>query len=807
MKAMAEALARAEDSAKREAEARVRMEAEIKSRLEAERQALAEAEARAKAAENAVVQARQMAEEAARAKAAAEARAATQGADPDTAAQVAAAMQALEEAKARARAEAEARAAAEARAKAEAEARRREEEQRRVAEEAARKARDETDVKAKAELKALQEQARRAAAEAETRAEEERRARAEMAAKISAEQRAREEAEAKVSAERELRETAIRQAQVEAEARARAEVEAVIETERRKREEAEKKSQAELAARTMAERKAREEADHQLAIALKAREDAERLARAAVSGENEKSRRAREDAEQRAQIAEAAAAKAKSQMEAERLARAQAEERAKVEAVARVMQEHELRDSAERTVKSRVDEELRARARAATEADARYRAEAAERAKAAAAERKLRMDAEARDAASSIRRESNPRRKLAMAGVGLLLVVAGSLGTLQLMPLGGYVPAVQELMTQRLKQPVRISNMRYTVYPEQMLFLEKVSIGNAQQIKAEIVTIPMMPWSLLLGEREFDTVGANAVVIEHAGLDLLPALASAADRTALQVRQLTLKAVKISGLAIDTPQFESTLTFGRDGAVQKMRLSDGKMTVDATPKDGGLAVNINAREWQLPLGPGLQFSDLSATAQVDRRQATVTAIDGRLGGGRIKGTLKATWAGDIAVEGEFNLENGRLQELLSAYTREFSATGALNANGSYAMQGKTLKSLFDASSAEVAFKVGNGELNNVDVVRAIQAPSASGNRGGKTRFDALSGALSASNGRYHYKQLQLTSGPLNAGGNIVVGSDGTLSGRINAELGAKGLVVARGGLTVTGAVRDPVLRP
>jgi hypothetical protein len=98
-------------------------------------------------------------------------------------------------------------------------------------------------------------------------------------------------------------------------------------------------------------------------------------------------------------------------------------------------------------------------------------------------------------------------------------------------------------------------------------------------------------------------------------------------------------------------------------------------------------------------------------------------------------------------------------------------------------------------------------LNNVDLVRAIQSPTASGTRGGKTRFDTLGGALSASNGRYAYKQLQLTSGPLNASGALNISADSALAGRVNAELGSRGLVVARGNLGITGTLRDPLLRP
>ena len=56
--------------------------------------------------------------------------------------------------------------------------------------------------------------------------------------------------------------------------------------------------------------------------------------------------------------------------------------------------------------------------------------------------------------------------------------------------------------------------MRYTVYPEQELRLERVSVGGVQQIKADTVIIPMMPWSLLLGERAFDAITANSITIE-----------------------------------------------------------------------------------------------------------------------------------------------------------------------------------------------------------------------------------------------------------------------------------------------------
>jgi hypothetical protein len=107
---------------------------------------------------------------------------------------------------------------------------------------------------------------------------------------------------------------------------------------------------------------------------------------------------------------------------------------------------------------------------------------------------------------------------------------------------------------------------------------------------------------------------------------------------------------------------------------------------------------------------------------------------------------------------------------------------------------------------DATFNIEKGSLNNVDIVRAIQNPSREGLRGGKTGFNSLSGSLQLTQKNYSYRQLHLTSGPMNAKGNVDVGTNGELSGRISVELGSKSVIVARGNLAVTGNLKTPVLR-
>jgi hypothetical protein len=143
---------------------------------------------------------------------------------------------------------------------------------------------------------------------------------------------------------------------------------------------------------------------------------------------------------------------------------------------------------------------------------------------------------------------------------------------------------------------------------------------------------------------------------------------------------------------------------------------------------------------------------------------------------------------------------------MANFTRAFSATGTLTANATYLLQGTTLQNLFADPRVEANFNIEKGSINNVDIIRAIQAPSRDGVRGGKTGFNALAGSMRLANKSYAYRQLQLSSGPMNASGNVDVAPDGGLSGRISTQLGSKTVIVARGNLVVTGNLKSPVLK-
>jgi hypothetical protein len=275
----------------------------------------------------------------------------------------------------------------------------------------------------------------------------------------------------------------------------------------------------------------------------------------------------------------------------------------------------------------------------------------------------------------------------------------------------------------------------------------------------------------------------------------------------LQVSRVRLKGVRLGVKDLELPPFDVDVTLARDGALQKATLTDGTVKIDLAPRDQGLQATLEARGWQLPILPGLEFDDLSIMAVLSGQDATVSKFEGNLGAGKLKGEGKLVWGSGMRMRGTFALTNGDLGHLLGAFTREFAASGTVSANGNYAMEGDTVAALRSSTRVEASFNVEKGALNNVDLVRAIQSPSRDGVRGGRTLFTVLAGSVRAGGKQYSYRQLNLNSGQLNATGNIDVAPDGELSGRVTAEIGSKSVIVARGTLNVTGNLKTPVLKP
>ncbi|MGH8743181.1 MAG: AsmA-like C-terminal region-containing protein [Burkholderiales bacterium] len=734
----------------------------------------------------------------------------------------------------RERADAEAKARRDAEAKAKADAER-------------AKAEAETRAKLEAEVKAKREAEAKAKSEMEARSKAE----AEAKAKAEAAARAKAEAEAKAKAEAAARAKAEAEAKAKAEAAARAKLDADIkakaEAEAKARKEAEENAQAEVRAQEAAKVKDEIEIDfgdifqasskpkiedESAAKAVfkrgqgpetKMRLEAEARLRAeieaGIKAEEEARRRAEEEANANNEI------QAKAKAEEEDWARAEAEIRASIKETARKEKEIQLdfsspmepprtdfrKETREGDTKFRKEEEKRTEqeekerakeeAIAQKEAEAQSKREAKERAK-AEAEAQKRAEKVEKARARAAREPFNWK----LLGIGLVILIVAVIGLVHVIPLNNYIPGVEKLAADTLEEPVTIANLHVALLPSPQVKLEGVTIGKLKDVKIDSVSVAGL--GLVLGGGQLDSVDVDTLTLEQDSLARIGAWGHGKGSQTLRFSRVGFRNVRLVLKNIPLAPISGELTFTDDGKMLKtsVRTMDNKVNVKINAKRGQYDVTVNIKDWEMPLGPEIAFEYLDAQGTAGPDGVQLTDIDAKLYDGLAKGTVTLNWDNGWKLSGDFDAKSMDLKPVLNIFARNFSMTGKLDTRGSYTMRAQQPEKLFEAPRVEGTFTITRGTLNNMDLVRALQAQNREGIRGGKTLFDEFAGRLQFSDGRYKFTEMKLVSGPLTAVGFADISPDKKLTGRANVEIKSRATHL-KNSFAVSGSLNDLVLQP
>lgn len=717
---------------------------------------------------------------------------------------------AREEEEARLRVEAEARAKLEeaARLQQEAEARAREEaEARRLAEEAQRKAEQDAQAQLEAERLARKEAEARAIAEAEAQRQAE-------AARLEAEQRAEEARKAREAAESEARAIAEAQARAEAEAAARQREEAAAQAAEQARQEAARRAEEEQKAREEAARLAQIEAER---LAAEAEARAVEEAEAAVRREAEDVKRKLEEA-QRAEEARLAREESERQQAEARAAAEAAEEKSRAEAAARERAEADARERQEARLQAR--ERAEAAARAEAEEAMRRQADAAQREE--AEEDRMRAEAQARAMAASkgealfpfFAQPKRPRWRLRLdkklikpalyALTGLLLV---TLVVVHLVSFNFYLPKLEQQLSAALGQRVAVKEIRFSAYPAPHLKLEGVAIGDLAEVRISSARLFPLFSSWFSAEKTLHRVELDAVSLSESSAGAFAGWSrQQAGRVPMHFETVRVKDAKLAHRLFDLPAFNADVKMDRGRLTQaKIESTDQRITIDITPQAEGVAINVAGARAVLPLEPRLQFDDLKISAIARPDGMALSQIEGQLYGGSVSGSAQVSWRDGWAFSSDLGVRQVAVEPSLPLFTRNIKGSGTLEAKIRLSAKAATLENLFNTPQVQATFRLRDGEVAGVDLVRAIQSARSSGNSGGKTHFNELSGYLQLGNGRYQYRQLKLSTGVLNATGNVDVSAERTLSGNLLGELRTRATSL-RTGFALGGTLETPTLK-
>jgi uncharacterized protein involved in outer membrane biogenesis len=222
------------------------------------------------------------------------------------------------------------------------------------------------------------------------------------------------------------------------------------------------------------------------------------------------------------------------------------------------------------------------------------------------------------------------------------------------------------------------------------------------------------------------------------------------------------------------------------------------------PAEKGMDIDFGARNWTPPIGPPVQIADVRMKGVLTTTELVVPEFEGVALDGAINGTLRVSWAQGVRMESELSIARVAAAQLVKAFTPAIAVTGRVEGNFSLVTEGPSVAALFANPRVQGKFKIGDGSISNVDLVAVMQSDSA-GVRAGVTKFNEVTGEFASVNHGASYKQVNLQGGVLRGQGQVDVGNNSSLSGRVALEIRSQ-VAQDRGAFTVSGTVSRPIVR-
>ncbi len=402
------------------------------------------------------------------------------------------------------------------------------------------------------------------------------------------------------------------------------------------------------------------------------------------------------------------------------------------------------------------------------------------------------------------------KKKCMRALLALALLLCMLLILPWLMPLGGFIPRLEQQATASLGVPVRAGSLRLSLLPAPHLTISRLAVGAGDVLIAEQVAVLPSLLPLLSGRFVVARVMVEDVRLKSGAIEMLASMTSSASTSspAVQLGRLSLRRVKLDWpeMVLPTMDIDIALTALNTLRSAQLRSVDNKLQMDLEPDTDGYAISATAKDWVLPFGPPLLMDQLNMRLRLQGQALHIQSMRAAMYQGQLSAEGKLSWLGPWQLDGVFKLDKLALQEPVTLLSGKRRLSGHLFADGKLSARASEPGSLAQTLKADVQFRVEDGVLYGLDLARAASLLLKQGAQGGETQFDRLSGQLDAVGARYQFRQLKIASGLLTGEGKLTIMPEKTLDGVMQVALKRSVSLVAIP-LQVSGTLAQPTVFP
>jgi hypothetical protein len=400
------------------------------------------------------------------------------------------------------------------------------------------------------------------------------------------------------------------------------------------------------------------------------------------------------------------------------------------------------------------------------------------------------------------------RKSLVIVGVvvGVLLLLPF------VIPLGGFIPEIEQAASARLKDPVRIQSLRVFLLPYPHLTVTGIEVGAKPYLQVRKVIVTPALLSLLSDQKVIREISLRGVVVRPPLLSKIAGWAGGASSSApapVRVERVELRDADLDLKGVRLQEVDFDLALDENGALAQALLEAGKGRLKArlVPRGKDFSLQLTARNWNLPVGPPLQVAALDASGTVGRAGLSLPAISGKFYDGTLAGKLDVGWKDAWSIQGNLDVKQVDVKPLVAVFTKGTTLSGRLSAAPVINMRAPSAPELANVLRVDADFHVDNGVIHDFDLAAAPKALiKKDALKGGETRFDRFSGYLIVDPAGYHLIDLQIASGVLKAEGEVSISPKQELDGVMDVAIKGTSALVSTP-LAIGGTVQSPLVYP
>jgi uncharacterized protein involved in outer membrane biogenesis len=394
--------------------------------------------------------------------------------------------------------------------------------------------------------------------------------------------------------------------------------------------------------------------------------------------------------------------------------------------------------------------------------------------------------------------------------IGLLLILPF------LIPMQTYLHQAENIASEKLGVPVTIHSGHLFLLPSPRVTASDIVVGRNQELKVEsLVVIPTI--SSLFSATKIIDLNISKPVMKKAALDFISALtAKKSERSEAAV--VSIRHIKIDDLQLVWPNAkypamnaEVTLTGNNKLETALVETLDGKLRANVKPNGDEQLIVVNAISWTLPVGLPLLIDKAKLEMHLKGSKLSIPKIDIALYGGKLTGDAILSWPENKGkvnwkTSGNLSVDNISVQQPSSMLSKAVYLSGNLFGKGNFSSSAKEAGHLSDHLQTNFQFKVNNGVLHGLDLVKVASLLIKQSQGGGETQFDEFSGTLNSAGKQYHLRDIKISSGLLSAKGQVKVKPNKALDGTVVVDVkNSMGLTAIP--LEVSGTVDHPMVLP